>query len=193
MPLGFPAGREDISNNPEAVRSYIEQLSKDFSLIMLVEYFSESLILLKRKMCWSFYDIVYRIYNNKDYYFKKENSHLDLVPIYRNWSAVDYQLYDHFNRTFWRQVGEESSDFFDEVAEYKKVQTELSEFCDVGGSVNFTMVINKWSSGFTIVREDCKLLWPDLLKRIQARHNEEEKALLEKVDMQDHPAPQGLC
>jgi hypothetical protein len=50
MPLGFPYGRADISNNLHAVQDYIQNLDEEFSLVMIVEYFHESLILFKRLM-----------------------------------------------------------------------------------------------------------------------------------------------
>ena len=39
--------------------SFIDRTEREFDLIMITEYFDESLILLKRLLRWEFQDIVY--------------------------------------------------------------------------------------------------------------------------------------
>ncbi|XP_046557860.1 galactose-3-O-sulfotransferase 2-like [Haliotis rubra] len=133
MPLGFPPGRDDISGDPAAVDQYIQDLGKEFYFMMLVEYFHESLVLLKRKMCWTFQDILYKSVNTGNYTYKDTQPDPELVAIYKKWSPVDYKLYDYFNRTFWQTVDKQSNDFFDEVAAFDQVQKRVSSFCDYGG------------------------------------------------------------
>ena len=41
------------SNNESAIRDYITNLDKNIDLMMINEYFDESLVLLKRLMDWS--------------------------------------------------------------------------------------------------------------------------------------------
>jgi len=60
MPLGFPKNRTDISTNLPAIVKYILEVDSEFSLVMIVDYFHESLILLKRLMKWTMKDIIYK-------------------------------------------------------------------------------------------------------------------------------------
>ena len=49
-----------IENDPEKTLFFIQSvLGKFFKLVMIREYFDESLILLKRKLCWDLKDIIY--------------------------------------------------------------------------------------------------------------------------------------
>ena len=41
------------------VRNYIRFLQQEFDLVMVMEYFDESLVLLKRRFCWKIEDILY--------------------------------------------------------------------------------------------------------------------------------------
>ncbi|XP_071079786.1 galactosylceramide sulfotransferase-like [Haliotis cracherodii] len=195
MPLGFPAGRPDISGDPSAVDRYIQDLGKEFYFMMLVEYFHESLVLLKRKMCWTFHDILYKSVNDGNYTYKKTQPDPELVAIYKKWSPADYKLYNHFNKTFWETVAKQGGDFFEEVAAFDQVQKRVSHFCDYGEQADLKIETSKWSPGFSMVRHDCKMLWPDLLRRIQARHNKDEKVLLQRERMAGsvHHKPQALC
>ena len=43
----------------EAVRSQIYSIDSEFDLVMIAEYFDESLILLKNLMCWTTEDIAF--------------------------------------------------------------------------------------------------------------------------------------
>jgi hypothetical protein len=106
--LGFPTGgfwspTEDQSNNDELIASWISSLDSKFNLVLVVEYFVESIVLLRRLMCWTLPDVLFHSVNSLPYNYR---SHSDdrLVNIYRRWSRVDYVLYDHFNRTLWKRI-----------------------------------------------------------------------------------------
>ena len=45
--------------NLTAVENYIHFLQQEFDLVMLMEYFDESLVLLKRRLCWKIEKILY--------------------------------------------------------------------------------------------------------------------------------------
>ena len=45
--------------NYTAVKNYINYLNKEFDLVMIMDYFDKSLVLLKRLLCWEIDDILY--------------------------------------------------------------------------------------------------------------------------------------
>ncbi|ESP02827.1 hypothetical protein LOTGIDRAFT_74722, partial [Lottia gigantea] len=104
MPLGFPLGRKDITENLEAVKDYIRGLGENFHLIMIVEYFHESLILLKRLMCWSFKDLFYVSRNVGYYSYKHSKVNTKNTEFFEKWNEIDYLLYNHFNKTLWTNI-----------------------------------------------------------------------------------------
>ena len=47
----------DDLNNETLVRKKISEIEEDFDLVMIAEYFYESLILLRHELCWSLEDV----------------------------------------------------------------------------------------------------------------------------------------
>lgn len=106
--LGFPTGGfrslgDNLAEDADLVQSWIAELDSDFSLVLIVEHFYESMILFRRQMCWSLEDILFNATNARSYDYRAE-SHADLVNMYRRWSSVDYQLYEHFNNSLWKKI-----------------------------------------------------------------------------------------
>ena len=58
--MAFDLGLEQENfSNEEEITEFIENISKRFDLVLIAEYFDESLVLMKRMLCWDFEDIVY--------------------------------------------------------------------------------------------------------------------------------------
>ncbi|KAK7898658.1 hypothetical protein WMY93_019511 [Mugilogobius chulae] len=74
------------------VTEAIASLSKHFHLVLLAEYFKESLILLKEQLCWSIEDVLYFKLNAR-----RSSSVSRLTPELRakaqKWNAIDWKLY----------------------------------------------------------------------------------------------------
>lgn len=180
MPTGFPVGHLDFQDSTKLAWEYIYNvLRTDFHLVMIVEYFHESLILLKRLMCWEFKDILYKRTNSDKYHYKTTEKE---EAIHRKWSSADYILYDHFNQTFWEEVGKQSKDFYEEVAIFTKLQLQVTSFCNQ--FENKTIPHNKhtfngkltvhrtnYSEEFVWTEEDCNLLKSDLLESLKQKYN----------------------
>ena len=113
--LGFPTGgfmslADDQASDNELVQRWIAELDSDFSLVLIVEYFYESMVLLRRQMCWSLEDILFIASNAGSYDYREEDA-ADLEKLYRQWSSVDYQLYHHFNNSLWRKIAAQVATF----------------------------------------------------------------------------------
>lgn len=176
MPLGYPASLENITENLDKVKEYIKQLDSEFSLVMIMEYFHESLVMLKRLMCWSMEDILYHTINVGKYAFKHSVASEINLKIYQHWSHLDYLLYDHFNQTFWRKVAAEGEDFQQEVAEYNKIQSQVSKFCSSRDTSINVIVIeeSQFTESFTVTKDFCLMLGIDLLEYLKKRFDREE-------------------
>ena len=110
------------------VESYIDKMEREFDLVLITEYFDESLILLKRLLCWELQDIVY-IKLRSDY--KKINFEKDVEKNILTWNRADAILYDHFNKTFWRKVRQAGSTFDEELKTFRRINQEYQESCTI--------------------------------------------------------------
>lgn len=103
--LAFDLGLD--KDRPEGDEEYkqaaIAEVEKTFALVMIAEYFDESLVLLRHLLSWDLDDILYFKLN-----MRKASSKRSLTPSLvekiRSWSSLDARLYDHFNASLWRQI-----------------------------------------------------------------------------------------
>ena len=115
-------------DNECVVDSKISTLERELDLVMLTEYFPESLILLKKLLCWDFEDILYvsnRVRSSK----YRVDLPTDLKDKIRQWNSADRKLYEHFNKTFWRRVKEYGPEFSKDLAIFRRKQLEVREEC----------------------------------------------------------------
>ncbi|KAI8519194.1 hypothetical protein Bbelb_024510 [Branchiostoma belcheri] len=140
--LGYPAeGAEDM----ERAHRYISELEVDFTLIMLLDYLDESIVLLKRLMCWDLQDVLFITQNNRTYPYKKYEPTKEELAALRRWKAVDYLLYDTFNRSLWRKIAAQGPDFFEELTLFKEVNKRVSMHCRFSSNrlINLTIAASK--------------------------------------------------
>ncbi|XP_054773121.1 galactosylceramide sulfotransferase-like [Lytechinus pictus] len=99
--------------DPIKVDNYIKFLDEKMDLVLLTEFFQESVILLKDLMCWDLQTIVHlnskiRVPLGKEKGAKTSQTNSTkadaLTDRLNEWNAGDYKMYDHFNRTLWKKV-----------------------------------------------------------------------------------------
>ncbi|XP_078678631.1 galactose-3-O-sulfotransferase 3-like isoform X2 [Branchiostoma floridae x Branchiostoma belcheri] len=168
--LGFPETTNkrvvpgcDPEERETITREFVQIIEEDFELVMLTQYFDESLVLLKRLMCWSLKDILYFPINTRSYASKETQIPPKLRQNHKEWSYVDYALYDHFNQTFWRRVNSERNDFWGEVRYFRHIKEKMRELCNgykssKPCSVSFLYFKDsRWGPGFRLDRNFCML------------------------------------
>ena len=62
--LGVPKNKLD---DMVAVKERIEFVEKQFDQLIIAEYFDESLLLAKRKLCWETEDVIYLMLRSRKY------------------------------------------------------------------------------------------------------------------------------
>ena len=103
--LTFDLGgdKDRPETDADYIHDFVAELESSFSLVMIAEYFDESLILLRHLLSWDLDDILYLKLN-----MRSEGSKQSLTPGLANkmraWNYMDTMLYDHFNASLWRQL-----------------------------------------------------------------------------------------
>ncbi|XP_063042865.1 galactose-3-O-sulfotransferase 3-like [Engraulis encrasicolus] len=82
---------------------FTRHLEDVFSLVMIMEHFDESLVLLRRLLNWDPEDLVYLKQNMRADESRKRLQGTLPAKI-RTWNWLDAALYDYFNASLWRQL-----------------------------------------------------------------------------------------
>ena len=155
--------RDEHVLNDTLRREYIQQLGKEFQLVMITEFFDESLVLLRRLMCWSVKDMLY-IPKNKNVYKKKRVFSAKDQAKHRKLNVADYDLYNFFLQRFSDTVARQKPDFWKEVAYFKKLLQNVQSYCSqVGGTSVLEVPRTQWNAQFTVGPEDCRLMQKPVL------------------------------
>ncbi|XP_035685763.1 galactose-3-O-sulfotransferase 2-like [Branchiostoma floridae] len=163
--LGYPTkAAEDL----EHARRYISDLEADFTLVLLLEHLDESLVLLRRLMCWDLREVLYDASpkNSRNYGWVIDSQMLgykSYVPTaaelanLRQWKAVDYLLYDTFNASLWRKIAAQGPDFHEELRYFKDLKDRVSRFCRgrQEGRADMIVTASRWNPRFVVDADYC--------------------------------------
>ncbi|XP_078668653.1 galactose-3-O-sulfotransferase 2-like [Branchiostoma floridae x Branchiostoma belcheri] len=156
--LGYPLEKSD---DLDWARRYIDQLEQDFLLVMILEHLEESIVLLRRLMCWELKDVILRsgTSNSRNYSFKHYQPTRTETETYRQYSAVDFMMFQRFNQSLWRKIRAQGDDFFGEVRHYRAVCAQVREFCRRREkSALLTIPSTRWNPRYTFDFNLCKSL-----------------------------------
>ena len=115
--------------NKTAVDRYIEFLDNEFDLVMILEHFDESLLLLKRLLCWDLKDILHFKLNERQDIQKRKFISQEVREDIKSWNKADFMLYQHFNRTFWRKIKAQGPSFQRELRIFRRKKEALTRAC----------------------------------------------------------------
>ncbi|XP_066302780.1 galactosylceramide sulfotransferase-like [Branchiostoma lanceolatum] len=146
---------ERLWNNVTAIDEQIKTLDDDMTLVMITERLHESLVLLKRLMCWRLQDILYWPRQYPDYTLRLDNNP-DSRAKHRKWSLADYMLYDHFNKTLQQKISEQGKDFHREVDHFTTVLHDVLEYCQSNLKTYMVVSASKWNQEFVLSRDYCR-------------------------------------
>ena len=179
LPKYFPAGSEaeNLARNRNArilgldsiymenqtkISEFVGNISKEFDAVVILEYFDESLVVLRRKLCWDLSDILYLPLNVKSYSHKTFSLNSSFIKTLRNWNLVDFKLYETFNETLWKTIAAYPRDFEEEVTFYKAQKRRICTFCEPivqglaeGTNENLIIPESPWGKEFKVDYKWC--------------------------------------
>ncbi|XP_070562713.1 galactosylceramide sulfotransferase-like [Ptychodera flava] len=115
---------DDIST----IDKMIQRLDRELNLVLITDYYEESLVLLKNVLCWEIQDILYISKGLRSDKRRYEISQSVARKI-EKWNEADVQLFNHFNKTFWEKIKSYGSGFYGDLQEFRRRQQEFYEEC----------------------------------------------------------------
>nr|XP_054772536.1 galactosylceramide sulfotransferase-like isoform X1 [Lytechinus pictus] len=114
--------------NTTAVKEWIQKLQDELSLVLINEYFDESLLIMRKRFCWSFQDIAY-IAKNIRIKDRRPSMRDSLRDRIREWNAADTLLYQSFNRTLWYRIDNYGPGFETDLVYFRNLLESLLQNC----------------------------------------------------------------
>ncbi|KAJ8039000.1 Galactosylceramide sulfotransferase [Holothuria leucospilota] len=109
-----------------SIEDKIQKIEKDLDLVLIQEYFDESLLLFKKLMCWEFKDIVYLSQKVQDTHVSPPNKHAGII---RAWNYVDALLFDHFNKSLWIKINQYGPSFQSDLKYFRHLNKNTTALC----------------------------------------------------------------
>ncbi|NXV22830.1 G3ST2 sulfotransferase, partial [Cepphus grylle] len=125
--FGYDNNTED---NKKYIQTILKEIEQNFHLILIADYFDESMILLKHTLCWDLDYVIYFKLNSRS-----QDTVQTLTPESKErvkvWCSLDWELYLHFNQNFWRKIEETIGleELENEVNHLRRRQKMLMEIC----------------------------------------------------------------
>lgn len=120
--------KTQMHNN--SLSDFIKYLDKIFDFVIITEFFDESLLLLKQRLCWSYFDIMYekKLVNQrvKPFLTLPDNTRLRIYA----WSYIDSAIYRYFlNKLMIELRKQNTEDFQKQLTQFTELKWLVSKFC----------------------------------------------------------------
>ncbi|KXJ22384.1 galactosylceramide sulfotransferase [Exaiptasia diaphana] len=126
--------RTHFTNENEISRT-IEALHEIIDLVLISEYMDESLVLLKRALCWDIDDVLYFTHKQRHKDYKDLEITSEMMRQIHQWNQADSLLYKYFNHTLWKRISEQDNSFYNELKELKMKKMTLEKQCITSTSI----------------------------------------------------------
>eukprot|EP00750_Incisomonas_marina_P002988 INCI12799.1.p1 GENE.INCI12799.1~~INCI12799.1.p1 ORF type:complete len:798 (+),score=123.87 INCI12799.1:88-2481(+) len=126
-----PKDVDAMEGQPTKIQAFIDQMDRRFSTVLISDYLIESLLVLKREMCWPLEDVVYGAMKvtTPETLKQRYASTEEQDPLYaavRQYNWLDAVLYDHFNETLWKKIEAQKATGWDE--ELAELRSRINTF-----------------------------------------------------------------
>lgn len=162
MSFDFGIPKKEFYND-DFVDNYIAELNQDYGLVMIMERFPESLVLLKRLLCWDTKDILYVPLNARAAGPAFVLTEEDKIRL-KEYNKADFKLYHHFRTKFDNLVEKLGIDFQNEVQNFIEIQRTVKQFCielqhaGVSDGAKISFPASQWGEAFYVSNADCRLM-----------------------------------
>ena len=127
----------------KSIEVFITEIGKVFDLVLITEYFDESLILLKNMMQWNFMDIAYqkKLVGNFNRRYLSEN----LQHRISRWSQWDWRIYNYFKDSLLKLIQNQKQKLFTrDLKIFKALNKLVVQYCLNGLSFfHYSAILDK--------------------------------------------------
>ncbi|XP_033107773.1 galactose-3-O-sulfotransferase 3-like [Anneissia japonica] len=120
---------EENFKNIDFINKTIRQLDREMDLVLINEFYEESLVLLSKVLCWDLQDMVYISTNMRGRQHIHHKIGKDLRRQIRGWNSADVMLYDYFVKRLHERIAEYGPSFADDFATFKRLQFNFETNC----------------------------------------------------------------
>ncbi len=165
-----------IPSQANSSRKSLHINGNQFHLVTVSGYMDESLVLLRRKLCWSVEDVIYIVLESIDSrqqvkFATDPKTHNEINP-------SDFYLYHYFLRKLLKTLAVQSEEFWSELYAFRIIIKRAKIFCrklyhliiKINGHLNPNLILNptnedvlsvaesEWGPSFVITPTDCILM-----------------------------------
>lgn len=128
-------------HKPEVVKDAILDMDDKFTLVLIYEYLDESLVLMKRKLCWELDDVLYLKFHYQRHGESTQQPRINSSSVeqIQRWNKADAMLYRYFNDTLWSEIHSEGKEFIEELRDFRSKHEEVEKDC-LGPSMNLKKI-----------------------------------------------------
>ena len=160
--FGFPdrlfPGKEANASKAE-IDTYLKKIDNEFQFIIISELFEESMVYMRRALCWTTKDVLFMDKNKSS--LKQDPRKImteDDNKLLSKFLYLDIALYEFAMKRFDEQIKKEGKDFQNELAHFKDIKQKANDFCLQGTQANIIFFgESRWDKGFNLTKADCKL------------------------------------
>ncbi|XP_071959319.1 galactosylceramide sulfotransferase-like isoform X2 [Antedon mediterranea] len=153
-------------NNETAINETISNLDEEMDLVLINEFFDESLLLLRKLLCWKLEDILYLPMNRRADY-KKTPLSSALRQKAREKNHADTLLYDHFVKRLHERIRDYGPSFHVDLMRYRDMMADVRKKCVIGQYVSGKQILYNQTENMS---KECRIYTeasPESNKRIR--------------------------
>ena len=157
LPWGLTKN-EILSNNnyKKYVYDFLNSVEESIDLMLISEYFDQSMVLLQRFLHWDLEDMAYFSLNKaKDSASIEEFTESEIEQVI-NWSFIDYLLYVRMSDKFLDKVYTPADDLTKDVVALRSINSHYQEYCIGRAQVDFKLYGANAIIGYTLTAEGRK-------------------------------------
>ncbi|XP_067657449.1 galactose-3-O-sulfotransferase 2-like isoform X2 [Haliotis asinina] len=156
MSLDFGYPYREFNNIPR-MHDYVDQLVSELHFVVVVEYFDESMLMLKQLLGWTLKDMLYipRKYgsrSNTPTFTRQDRER------HKQWARLDYILYERFLNIFLKTLRQKGKSFYEELKAFKNIRAQVEQFCTITNNKVLSIPGSVWNKKFSVSRNDCDLM-----------------------------------
>ncbi|XP_054752758.2 galactosylceramide sulfotransferase-like [Lytechinus pictus] len=117
-------------HDEKLVNRTIDRLVDELDVVIVNEYFDESLLVMKKEFCWEFTDILYISQNKRAV---KEMLPEKTRAKIRDFNRADTLLHQRFNDSLWKKIEAYGPDFQKDLNHYRQMLIDVNSECSAEG------------------------------------------------------------